>query len=60
MKKFLTTKQVAMRFQVTPQTVRNWIKKGVIDAVQLCPRGRILFDAKHIDDVSSKLIGHGY
>jgi len=30
---FYTTKQAAELFQVTPETIQNWIKKGVIDVL---------------------------
>ena len=29
---FLTSEQVAEAFRVTPQTIRNWIKRGVLPA----------------------------
>jgi excisionase family DNA binding protein len=33
--KLLTVPQVAAEFQVTPQTVRNWIDSGVLPAVRI-------------------------
>lgn len=40
MKRLLSVPEVAARFEVTSQTVRNWIASGRLSAVQPAPRGR--------------------
>lgn len=40
MQRLLTVPEVAERFDVTAQTVRNWIAAGRLAAVQPTPRGR--------------------
>jgi len=40
MKRLLSVPEVADRFDVTTQTVRNWIAAGRLAAVQPAPRGR--------------------
>lgn len=40
MKQFYTVSEVAARFEVTSQTVRNWIAAGQLLSVQLTPGGR--------------------
>lgn len=40
MKRLLSVPEVADRFAVTAQTVRNWIAAGRLVAAQLAPRGR--------------------
>ena len=40
MKRLLSVPEVADRFDVTTQTVRNWIAAGRLGAVQAAPRGR--------------------
>ncbi len=40
MEQFLSVPQVAKRFEVTNQTVRNWIASGRLSAVQATPQGR--------------------
>jgi excisionase family DNA binding protein len=32
---FLTVEQIAEEFQVTPQTIRNWIKAGALQALRV-------------------------
>ena len=44
----LNTDQVALVLGVCPQTVRNWIKKGKVEAVQMCPRGKFLIKSDHV------------
>ncbi|GAI99203.1 unnamed protein product, partial [marine sediment metagenome] len=41
-KTFLSTTEVAELLGVTSQTVRNWIKDGLIKAYRLNPTGSIL------------------
>lgn len=47
MRRLLSVPEVADRFEVTPQTVRNWIAAGRLAAIQPTPRGhyRITLDA---------------
>lgn len=40
MKQFYSVSEVATRFEVTSQTVRNWIKAGQLRSVQPTPGGR--------------------
>lgn len=40
MKRLLAVSEVAARFEVTSQTVRNWIADGRLQAIQATPRGR--------------------
>lgn len=40
MKRFYSVSQVAARFEVTTQTVRNWIAAGRLPAVRPSPGGR--------------------
>lgn len=38
---FYTTKQIADLFQVTSETVRNWIKAGHLEAMNINGRYRV-------------------
>ena len=49
MPEFLTTSQVANRFEVTPETVRQWARTGKLPAV-LTPSGQRKF---RIEDVEA-------
>ena len=40
MKQFYSVSEVAARFEVTSQTVRNWIAAGQLLSVQPTPGGR--------------------
>ena len=40
MKRLMTVPEVAATFEVTSQTVRNWIAEGRLTAIQATPRGR--------------------
>jgi excisionase family DNA binding protein len=41
----LTVEEVAAEFRLTPQTIRNWIKSGVLPAVQV----KHVFRIKRVD-----------
>jgi excisionase family DNA binding protein len=46
MKRFYSVADVAARFEVTSQTVRNWIAAGQLSSVQATPGGRYRIDAQ--------------
>jgi excisionase family DNA binding protein len=45
-KQFYSVSEVAARFEVTSQTVRNWIAAGQLPSVQPTPGGRYRIDAQ--------------
>jgi excisionase family DNA binding protein len=49
---FLTVEQVAQTFRVTPQTIRNWIKGGMLPATKYGKSYRVLSE-----DVTALLAG---
>ena len=49
MKRFLSVPEVAERFEVTSQTVRNWIASGRLTAIQPTPRGRLRVPTEAVD-----------
>ena len=46
MRRFFSVSEVAARFEVTSQTVRNWIASGQLQAVQPSPRGKYRIPAQ--------------
>ena len=38
----LTIEQAASKYQIHPQTIRKWIRTGVLKAVRVGPQGRII------------------
>jgi excisionase family DNA binding protein len=46
MKRFYSVADVAARFEVTSQTVRNWIAAGQLPSVQATPGGRYRIEAQ--------------
>ncbi len=40
MGKLLTTRQLAAQLQVSPDTVRSWVRSGLIPEVRLSPKVR--------------------
>lgn len=46
MRRFYSVSEVASRFEVTSQTVRNWIVSGQLQAVQPTPEGRYRIPAR--------------
>ncbi len=49
MKRLFSVPEVAERFDVTNQTVRNWIAGGRLRAIQATPRGRHRIPAEALD-----------
>jgi uncharacterized protein len=49
MKRYLSVPEVAARFEVTSQTVRDWIASGRLTAIQLTPRGRFRILSEAVD-----------
>ena len=52
MARYATVQMVAQMFNVTTQTVRNWVKQGTIPSYQLTPKDG---DKKHGSKVFIKL-----
>lgn len=52
--KYVTVKQAADWLEVTPQTIRNWIKGGLFPAYQLNPSGRVLIKLRDIERAIKK------
>ena len=48
-KTFLSTTEVAEQLGVTSQTVRNWIRDGLIRAYRLNPAGSILVKQEDLE-----------
>jgi len=46
---FLTVRQAAEAFQVTPETVRLWIRKGTIDSIRVGRRGNLRIPVESIN-----------
>ena len=44
MKDYYTVKEYADKLQVSPNTVRNWIRKGIIDTEQKFKLGKIFIN----------------
>lgn len=51
---FLTTGEVAEMLGVSGQTVRNWIRAGVLKGYRLNPSGRILIKQEDLEDAVEK------
>jgi predicted site-specific integrase-resolvase len=47
-KKYLTTRQLCDRYQITPRTVDRWKKAGIIDP-PLKMNGRDLYDEERLE-----------
>lgn len=47
---YLMTDQFAKRIGVHPQTVRQWIKKGLIEPHHKTPSGRCLFTEEQVEE----------
>lgn len=45
----LSVSEVAKRFEVTPHTVRNWDRRGLIKANQVTPSGRKFYSEEQIN-----------
>ena len=52
MTNMLTADEVAEAWRVSPRSVRAWARLGILPAIQLRPRGRLLFPA---DAVNARL-----
>lgn len=48
---FLTISESARKLRLHPQTLRNWIKQGIIKAYRPNPRGKIYIRQKDIDNM---------
>ena len=49
--KLLSSRQIAERLGVTPNTILKWIKRGWIEVYGRTPAGQYRFDAAQIDRV---------
>jgi excisionase family DNA binding protein len=52
--KCLTTDQFAERINVHPQTVRTWVKKGLISPHHKTPSGRSVFTQEQVEEYFGK------
>ena len=50
---YITVKEAANQLGVHPQTIYNWVRKGILPKYQLSPRHRVLILT---DDLSSHTI----
>lgn len=50
----LTTGQFAERINVHPQTVRTWVKKGLISPHHKTPSGRSVFTQEQVEEYFGK------
>lgn len=50
----LTTDQFAERINVHPQTVRTWVKKGLISPHHKTPSGRSVFTLVQVEEYFGK------
>lgn len=57
-KKTLTIKGVANQFKIHPNTIRNWIKQGVISPPQRAWNERMIFSKKNLTEISRIQIQH--
>jgi len=48
-KKYLTQKEVADRFRVTPSTIKNWRDEGKLEYFQVPGSTRVLYPRKSIE-----------
>lgn len=53
-KTFLSTTEVAELLGVSSQTVRNWIRAGVLKGYRLNPSGRMLVKQEDLQDAIEK------
>ena len=49
-KKYLTQKEVADRFRVTPSTIKNWRDEGKLEYFQVPGSTRILYPRESMED----------
>ena len=56
---FMTSKQVAEFFNVTPQTVNAWARSGALKSVQLGPKTRRFLLVDILDYLHERVIGEG-
>lgn len=50
--KFMTTQEVAERFRVTSQTIKQWVRTGGIKAKKVGGKGKLLFDEEYINKLT--------
>jgi excisionase family DNA binding protein len=44
----LTSREVAQLYRVNPETVRRWVRKGILPVVRVGPTQRIRFCEAHV------------
>lgn len=47
----LTVNQAAKKFNVHPQTIRNWYRDGVLPAYRPNPKGKVFLRLEDVDKV---------
>jgi hypothetical protein len=55
-KNFLTQREVACRFRVTPSTIKNWRERGLLHFFQAPGSTRILYPVDAIDEFERQCI----
>jgi len=58
-KRYLTTNELAIYFQVTPETIRSWRRKRDLPYIQLS-EGKRLFDLRDVESWLNSLKKKGY
>lgn len=54
--RFLTQKEVAERFRVTPSTILNWRRRGLLEFFQAPGSTRILYPAESVEKFEREFI----
>ena len=58
MNKLVTTKEIASRFSVHPETVRLWVRRGMIPCIRPTSR-TIRFNLLEVEKILAKTISRG-
>lgn len=54
MDKYITVSELAKELEFTSQTIRNWIRLGIIKAHRINPKGKFLISREDVDEYLRK------
>jgi DNA-binding transcriptional MerR regulator len=55
-KRFLTQKEVAVRFRVTESTIKNWREKGLLKYLRVVGSSRVLYPSDSLEEFEKQSI----